>query len=217
MGYVVAAQGGSWGSWSCVLFLGHLELAPQYPSTGFELSTLELMGQWEEVVLARKLPRGAFCGQVFSEMSSPRARLEGTPTAAAQSFSPVSSPEPPSPQSRELLVVLGSTRTGQPGVVHPDRARSLSCPELFPLCGHSGLQTYILHHVSHGAPSALPFAFELRGLPTDHVPASGRKTDVERGRFSHATSVKADSCIKGEGEEGRRSSASLGNIRGRLC
>ncbi|KAM7093076.1 NUT family member 2G-like [Molossus nigricans] len=172
------------------------------------------MGQWEEVVLARKSCSGAVHGQVFSEISSPRARLEGAPTAAAQSFSPASSPELPSPQSRELLVVLGPTRAGQPGDIYPDRARNLSCPELSPLCGHSGLQTYVLHRLSHGAPSPLPFIFELRGLLTDHIPALGQKTHVERGGLSRGTPVKADSCIKGKGEQpeaGRRSSASLGN------
>ncbi|KAM7092079.1 NUT family member 2G-like [Molossus nigricans] len=151
------------------------------------------MGQWEEVVLARKSCSGAVHGQVFSERSSPRARLEGAPTATAQSFSPASSPELPYPQSREPLVVLGPTRAGQPGDIHPDRARSLSCPELSPLCGHSGLQTYVLHRLSHGAPSPLPFTFELRGLLTDHISALGQKTDMEGGGFSRATSVKADS------------------------
>ena len=38
-----------------VLFFRHLEATPQYLSKGFELTILELMGQWGEVVLAMKM------------------------------------------------------------------------------------------------------------------------------------------------------------------
>ncbi|KAM7092074.1 NUT family member 2G-like [Molossus nigricans] len=75
------------------------------------------------------------------------------------------------------------------GVRHPGNWPRLSLQERKVV---EGLQTYILHHVSHDAPSALPFAFELRGLPTDHVPASGRKTDVERASAVRGADVTMD-------------------------
>lgn len=67
MGYVVVvAQGGSLESWSCVLFPGHLELAPQYFSMGFDQSTLELMGAVGRGGLSQKAVPWAVCSQVFN-------------------------------------------------------------------------------------------------------------------------------------------------------
>lgn len=58
------------------------------------------MGKWGEVVLAGDLSSGAACGPVYSEMSSPRAKLEGTLTAAIQSIFTLSCPELTPSQSR---------------------------------------------------------------------------------------------------------------------
>ena len=69
--------------------------------------------------VARKSSSGAGCGQVHPETSSLRVRLEGTATAAAQSFSIPSSSELTSPQPRGLFIVLDPT--GQLGNLHQDR------------------------------------------------------------------------------------------------
>lgn len=146
------------------------------------------------MVLARKLCRGLSVAKSSME-STPRTRLEGTPTAAAQSVSPASSPE---------LILFSPGSCLLSWVPHGEGSRvtstqiglsSLSCPHLFPLCGNSGPQTYVFSPCV----SALPFTFEMRGLVTVHVPASGQKTDVDCGWFSRRTSVKVDSCLKGKG------------------
>lgn len=87
---------------------------------------------------------------------------------------------------------------------------SLSCPDLFPLCGNSGPQTYILSPCVSRHTLCPAFTFEMRGLLTVHVPASGQKTDVKHGRFSCGTSVKEDSCLKEKG-------SSLRQEEGLLC
>lgn len=84
------------------------------------------MGVWGEMVLARKLFCGAVCGQVCSETSAARARLEVILTAAAWSFSALPAQSSPllSPGGRRL----DSAGVGQPGDFSQERAQ---VPKLF--------------------------------------------------------------------------------------
>ena len=84
-----------------VLFFRHLEATPQYLSKGFELTILELMGQWGQVVLAMKMSSVTVCGQVSNEMSALRARC-----TVPQLLQPRASPLLPAQSS--LLLSPGS-------------------------------------------------------------------------------------------------------------
>ena len=126
---------------SSVLFFRHLEATPQYLSQGFELTILELMGQWGEVVLAMKMSSVAVCGQVSSEISALRARWK-----VPQLLQPRASPLLPAQSS--LLLSPGNhlfswVPHGQGSRVTSTKVGlgSLTCPELFPCCGNSVLQT----------------------------------------------------------------------------
>lgn len=77
--------------------------------------------------LSQKVVQCGVCGQVYNEMSSPRARLEGALTAAAQSFSTPSSPRAHFSPAQAAFV-LESSGAAWPGNFHQDRAHF---PELF--------------------------------------------------------------------------------------
>lgn len=167
------------------------------------------------MVLARKLCRGLSVAKSSME-STPRTRLEGTPTAAAQSVSPASSPE---------LILFSPGSCLLSWVPHGEGSRvtstqiglsSLSCPHLFPLCGNSGPQTYVISPCVSQCTLCPAFDLEMRGLVTVHVPASGQKTDVDCGWFSRRTSVKVDSCLKVKGEQHRGRKMIFWVIRRRL-
>ncbi|XP_032979055.1 NUT family member 2G-like [Rhinolophus ferrumequinum] len=92
------------------------------------------MGKWGEVVLAGDLSSGAACGPVYSEMSSPRARLEASavlrpavimsPGASMSPFVVLPFPPPtagpaywPSGEQHLPPLVTPSFPPGQPGVL----------------------------------------------------------------------------------------------------